>query len=89
MKNLNKLWRNGLIILASTFIGFHTGGGYRLYNTQIEEVFVRHHHHQGEDLSTDIYRFIMLFILCGGAGAVAGAGISGLAIYATTKRKKS
>lgn len=84
---MNKRWRNALIIIASTVVGFYAGGGYRLQNSPIDELFVIHHS-QGDDLSTDIYAYEMMFIFCGGAGAVAGAGLSSLTLYVLTKYKK-
>ena len=86
MRVLNTV-RNVLIIISSTVIGFCWGGGYRLQNVPVEELFVVHHH-QGEDESTDIYAYIMRFILFGGAGAVAGAGLSVVTLYVLTKLKK-
>lgn len=80
--------RQALIVLASTLVGFYAGGGYRLHNTQLGELFVRHHS-QGDDLGTDIISYTTMFIFCGGAGAVAGAGLSGLALLVLGKRKKT
>ena len=85
---MNKHFRTALIILASTVVGFYGGGGYRLHNTQLGELFVRHHS-QGDDLGTDVISYTTMFIFCGGAGAVAGAGLSSLALFALAKRKKT
>lgn len=85
---MNKRWRNALIIVVSTIVGFYAGGGFRLQNAHINELF-EIHHSQGDDLATDISSYAMMFIFCGGAGAVAGAGLSSLALYAITKRKKT
>lgn len=84
----SKLLRHSLIILASILLGFYIGGGYRLHNTQLGELFVRHHS-QGDDLGTDIISYTTMFLFCGGAGAVAGAGLSSLALFALAKRKKN
>ena len=86
--NINARWRNTLIIVVFTVIGFYAGGGYRLHNTQLGELFVRHHS-QGDDLGTDIISYTTMFIFCGGAGAMAGAGLSSLALFALSKRKKT
>lgn len=69
-------------------VGFYAGGGYRLQNANWSEFFTIHHS-QGDDLATDISSYLVTFIFCGGAGAIAGAGLSGLALYALDKRKKT
>lgn len=86
--NINAHWRNTLIIVVFTVINFYAGGGYRLHNAQPGELFARHHS-QGDDLDTDIIWYTTMFIFCGGAGAVAGAGLSSLALFAPSKRKKT
>ena len=80
--------KNALIVLAVTLVCFVAGGGYRLFNTSIEDI-IHPHHAQGDDLSTDIYAYEMMFIFCGGAGAVVGAGVSILTLYLLSKRKKN
>lgn len=84
---MNKRWRNALIIIASTIVGFYAGGGFRLQNASVAEIFVIHHS-QGDDLATDISSYVIMFMFCGGAGAVAGAGLSSLTLYVLTKYKK-
>ena len=80
--------RQALIIGVCTVIGFYVGGGFRLQNTPISDIFVVHHH-QGEDFSADIIAYTTMFVFFGGLGAVTGAGISTLALFALSKRKKS
>lgn len=80
--------RNALIITACTVIGFIAGGGYRLLGSPIDEMFVIHHS-QGDDLATDIYAYQMMFIFCGGAGAVGGFTLASLAIFLWTKFRKT
>lgn len=86
MSFLNKHWRNGLIILVFTVIGFFIGGGYQLLSTPMDEI-LHPHRAQGDDIIDDIQAYIISFILRGGIGAVAGAGISSVVLYVATKRK--
>jgi len=83
----SKFLQQSLIVVVSTVLGFYAGGGYRLQNTQISDIFVIHHS-QGDDLGTDIIAYTTMFIFFGGLGAVTGAGISTLALVALSKRKK-
>lgn len=86
--HIGKRWRNALIIMASMFVGFYAGGGYRLQSVNWSEFFTIRHS-QGDDLATDISSYLVTFIFCGGAGAGAGAGLSGLALFALEKRKRT
>jgi len=83
----SKFLQQSLIVVVSTVLGFYAGGGYRLQNTQISDIFVIHHS-QGDDLGTDIIAYTTMFTFFGGLGAVTGAGISTLALVALSKRKK-
>lgn len=87
MVSNNKRWRNALIIFAFTIIGFYVGGGYRLLGTSFNSLF-KIHHSQGDDLATDLYAYTMMFIFCGGAGALTGAGLSSLILFAAANAKK-
>jgi len=83
----SNLLRQTLIVLAVTVLSFFAGGGYRWWNAPIEDI-LHPHHAQGDDLSTDIYSFIMTFVFCGGASGLAGACISALALYLIEKKNK-
>lgn len=80
--------KNVLIVLIVTLVCFWVGGGYHLVNTPIEDI-IHPHRAQGDDLSSDISTWIVMFVFEGGAAGLAGAVVSSVALFLMAKRKKA